>query len=92
VVTAITRGYDLALAQPGVAQRALESEVPGLNHSLDTAELAGLGTAFRGPEGRFGVLDLPLLRTWAQWEARFGIVKSPPDIATMFDPRFAPTG
>jgi putative hydroxymethylpyrimidine transport system substrate-binding protein len=92
VVTAIVRGYDLALADPAVGQHALESEVPGLNHSLDTAELAGLGAAFRGPEGHFGVLDLSLLRRWAQWEARFGIVKSPPDVATMFDTRFAPTG
>jgi putative hydroxymethylpyrimidine transport system substrate-binding protein len=91
VVKALVRGYDLALAQPAVAQRALESQVPGLNHALDTAELAGLAAAFRGPEGRFGVLDAALLRRWAAWEARFGIVKRPPDISTTFDPAFAPT-
>ena len=91
VVTALVRGYDLALAQPAAGQRALESQVPGLNHALDTAELAGLGAAFRGPEGHFGVLDTALLRRWAAWEARFGIVKSPPDVATTFDAAFAPT-
>ena len=91
VVRALVRGYDLALAQPAAGQRALESQVPGLNHALDTAELAGLGGAFRGPEGRFGVLDVALLRRWAAWEARFGIVKTPPDVAQTFDTRFAPT-
>jgi putative hydroxymethylpyrimidine transport system substrate-binding protein len=92
VVTALVRGYDLALSDPALGQRSLESQVPGLDHRLDTAELAGLPAAFRGPEGHFGVLDLPLLRTWAKWEARFGIVQSPPDVATMFNPQFAPRG
>ena len=92
VVRALVRGYDLALSRPAVGQRALESEVPGLDHALDTAELAGLGAAFRGPEGQFGVLDAALLQRWAAWEARFGIVKSPPDVAAAFDTRFAPTG
>jgi putative hydroxymethylpyrimidine transport system substrate-binding protein len=91
VVRALVRGYDLALAQPRVGQRALEAEVPGLNHALDTAELAGLGSAFRGPEGHFGVLDTALLERWSAWEARFGIVKSPPKVAATFDTAFAPT-
>ena len=91
VVRALVRGYDLALAQPAVGQRALESRVQGLNHALDTAELTGLAGAFRGPEGHFGVLDTPLLRRWAAWESRFGIVKSPPDVAATFDRAFAPT-
>jgi putative hydroxymethylpyrimidine transport system substrate-binding protein len=92
VVQALVRGYDAALANPALGQRSLESQVPGLDHGLDSAELAVLAPAFRGPEGHFGVLDLPLLGTWARWEARFGIVKRVPDVATMFDTRFAPTG
>jgi putative hydroxymethylpyrimidine transport system substrate-binding protein len=90
VARTIVRGYDTALANPRLGQRSLESQVPGLNHGLDTAELAGLGSAFLGPEGHFGVLSVPLLRAWARWEARFGIVKAPPDVAAMFDTRFAP--
>ena len=89
VAHALVRGYDLALARPAVGQRALESQVPGLNHALDTAELAGLASAFRGPEGHFGVLDPALLRRWAAWEARFGIVKSPQDVTKMFVTAFA---
>jgi ABC-type nitrate/sulfonate/bicarbonate transport system substrate-binding protein len=91
VVKALVRGYDLALARPAAGQHALESQVPGLNHALDTAELAGLAAAFRGPEGRFGVLDRKRLDRWAAWEARFGIVKSAPNVSETFDPAFAPT-
>lgn len=92
LVGALVRGYDTAVSDPSVAQRALESQVPGLDHGLDSAELAGLRPAFVGPEGRFGVLDMPLLRWWASWEARFGIVTSPPDVSAMFDTAFAPRG
>ncbi len=92
VVRALVRGYDAALANPAAAQRDLETRVPGLDHVLDTAELAVLHPAFRGPEGRFGVLDMPLLRRWARWEARFGIVHRVPDVAAMFDTEFAPKG
>jgi putative hydroxymethylpyrimidine transport system substrate-binding protein len=91
-VGAIVRGYQATLADPAAAARALESRVPGLDASLLSAELRGLLPAFRGPGGRFGVLDPALLRTWARWEARFGIVKHPPDVATTFDRAFAPQG
>jgi putative hydroxymethylpyrimidine transport system substrate-binding protein len=91
-VNALVRGYDATLADPAAAARALESRVPGLDASLVSAELRGLLPAFRGPGGRFGVLDPTLLRTWSRWEARFGIVKHPPDVATTFDRAFAPAG
>jgi hypothetical protein len=38
------------------------------------------------------VLDPATLNAWAQWEARFGIVKRPPDVAATFDRAFAPAG
>jgi ABC-type nitrate/sulfonate/bicarbonate transport system substrate-binding protein len=92
VVGALVRGYDAALADPRAGERALESLVPGLDSQLVGAELAALEPAFRGPGGRFGVFDVPRLRAWAQWEARFGIVRRPPDIAAMFDPSFVSGG
>jgi putative hydroxymethylpyrimidine transport system substrate-binding protein len=91
-VHALVRGYDTALADPAAAAHALESRVPGLDASLVDAELRGLLTAFRGPGGRFGVLDPARLRAWSHWEARFGIVRQPPDVATTFDRAFAPSG
>jgi hypothetical protein len=58
--------------------------VPGLDRPLLLAELAALRSAFTAPGGRFGELDKARLGAWAAWEARFGIVKRPPDVATMF--------
>jgi putative hydroxymethylpyrimidine transport system substrate-binding protein len=90
-VHALVRGYDATLADPAAGARALESRVPGLDAALVGAELRGLLPAFRGPGGRFGVLDPSSLRAWARWEARFGIVRHPPDVASTFDRAFAPT-
>jgi hypothetical protein len=48
-----------------------------------------LAPAFSGPGGRVGVLDPRTLHDWAIWEARFGIVRRPPDVARAFDPSLA---
>jgi putative hydroxymethylpyrimidine transport system substrate-binding protein len=90
LVRTLTRGYDAVIRNPQAGARALESQVQGLDPTLVRAELAGEVPAFTGPEHHFGVLDVPLLRRWAAWEHRFGIVKRTPDIATTFDTRFAP--
>jgi ABC-type nitrate/sulfonate/bicarbonate transport system substrate-binding protein len=90
LVRTLTRGYDAVIRNPRAGARALESQVQGLDPTLVTAELAGEVPAFTGPEHRFGELDVPLLRRWAAWEHRFGIVKQTPDVATTFDTRFAP--
>jgi ABC-type nitrate/sulfonate/bicarbonate transport system substrate-binding protein len=92
VVRALTRGYAEVLRDPQAGERALESEVPGLDPGLVDAELRGLLPAFRLPGQRVGELDPARLRVWARWEARFGIVSRPPDVATMFAPGFVPGG
>jgi putative hydroxymethylpyrimidine transport system substrate-binding protein len=90
LVRALSRGYGAVVGNPRVGIHALESQVPGLDPQLVAAELAKLEPAFTGPEHRFGVLDVPLLRRWARWEQRFGIVRHVPDVSTTFDTRFAP--
>jgi putative hydroxymethylpyrimidine transport system substrate-binding protein len=90
LVSTLSRGYDAVIGHPAVGAHALESQVPGLDAQLVSAELAKLEPAFTGPEHRFGVLDVPLLRRWARWEQHFGIVRRVPDVATTFDTRFAP--
>ena len=90
LVQTLTHGYNAVIQNPRAGARALESQVQGLDPKLVTAELAGEVPAFTGPEHRFGELDVPLLKRWAVWEHRFGIVKRTPDIATTFDTRFAP--
>jgi NitT/TauT family transport system substrate-binding protein/putative hydroxymethylpyrimidine transport system substrate-binding protein len=87
VVDALVQGYQAVLTDPAAGIKALESRVPGLDPSLVRAELAALLPAFRGPGGRVGVLDPRVLAAWARWEARFGIVPRPPDVAALFSSR-----
>lgn len=88
VVRALVRGYGLTLSNPGASESDLESLVPGLDRTLVAAELSVERSAFRGPDGQIGELSPRTLRAWASWEARFGIVSRPPDVARMFDRRF----
>jgi ABC-type nitrate/sulfonate/bicarbonate transport system substrate-binding protein len=88
VVGALIRGYDFAIAQPRAAAAELESRVPGLNPHLVSAQLAALEPTFRGRGGQVGELNRDVLNGWARWEARFGIVRRPPDVANMFDSSF----
>lgn len=90
VVGSLVAGYRFTLAHPKRAEAELERQVPSLNPTLVSEQLAVELPAFRGPGGQVGVLDLALLRRWARWEARFGIVARAPDVRAMFDPSFAP--
>ena len=88
VVRALVAGYRFTLAHPARSAGDLERQVPGLDPALVDAELTGLLPAFRAPDGQVGVLDPATLRRWAVWEVRFGIVARPPDVTTIFEPRF----
>jgi putative hydroxymethylpyrimidine transport system substrate-binding protein len=89
MVRTLGRGYAFTLANPRRSAADLESLVPGLDPKLVTAQLSALLPAFRAPDGRVGELDPARLRRWAAWEARFGVVSRPPDVARTFDPSFA---
>ena len=88
IVRTLVRGYGVTLTDPEGSAANLESLVPGLDPKLVAAQLSAEEPAFVAPDGHFGELTLSALQAWAQWEARFGIVKTPPDIFKMFDPRF----
>ncbi len=84
-VTALKRGYAVTIASPQASADDELGRVPGLDRSLLLAELAALRGAFTAGQGSpFGTFDRTRLGAWATWEARFGIVKRPPDVATMF--------
>jgi putative hydroxymethylpyrimidine transport system substrate-binding protein len=89
VVTALRHGYQVAIARPALAAVDLERAVGGLDPRLVAAQEAALRPAFAARSGQPGVLDLPTLRAWAAWEARFHLVSRPPDVAQMFDARFS---
>jgi len=89
VVDTLVRGYDFTLAEPARGAQDLDHAVPSLEPKLVATQLNALLPAFRGPGGRVGVLDTATLSAWAKWEARFGIVRSAPDVSRTFDPSFA---
>jgi putative hydroxymethylpyrimidine transport system substrate-binding protein len=89
VVAAIRRGYGVTVNDPTASLEDLLKEVPSLNRATLTAQMTSLRGAFVGAANHFGELNLTRLRTWAAWEARFGIVAKPPEVDTMFDPSFA---
>jgi putative hydroxymethylpyrimidine transport system substrate-binding protein len=88
VVSALVRGYALTRADPAQSEHDLESLVPGLDPKLVSEQLRAEQSAFVATGGRIGELNLVALRAWAQWEARFGIVSSPPNVGASFDRSF----
>jgi putative hydroxymethylpyrimidine transport system substrate-binding protein len=88
VVRALVRGYSVTVHDRSASAANLESRVAGLDPTLVAAELSAVTPAFLAPDGHIGELDLATLRAWATWEARFGIVRRPPDVASSFDPSF----
>jgi putative hydroxymethylpyrimidine transport system substrate-binding protein len=88
VVRTLVRGYGVTLTDPEGSEANLESRVPGLDPRLVDAELSVEEPAFVARDGNFGELNLKTLQSWAKWEARFGIVRTPPDVRKAFDPQF----
>jgi putative hydroxymethylpyrimidine transport system substrate-binding protein len=88
VLRAISRGYQVTVSDPAASVGDMMDEVPGLQRSALQEQLAALHGAFVRPGGRYGELNIPSLRAWAAWEARFGIVSAPPDVSSLFEPGF----
>jgi ABC-type nitrate/sulfonate/bicarbonate transport system substrate-binding protein len=89
-VAALVRGYEETLDDP---DSAVEDELkadPDLDRAQLRAQLDAISPAFVGDAPRFGALQRNVLNAWAQWEARFGIVRTPPVVAQTFDARFLP--
>jgi len=92
LVHELVAGYKNVIANPHAGEQALLSRVSGLNAQQVNAQLQGELPAFVPlGGGEPGALVPQTLNAWATWEAQFGIVKSPPDTATMFDSSFLPT-
>ncbi len=91
VVHSLVRGYESVIADPSAGARSLESQVTGLVPAQVSAQLAGEVRAFTPVGGGpVGALEPALLKRWAAWELKFGIVKRLPDVAAMFTQRFLP--
>jgi putative hydroxymethylpyrimidine transport system substrate-binding protein len=93
LVRGLVRGYQGVLADPRAGERALESQVSGLSSSAVASQLSAELPALRPVGGGSpGALAGSTLAAWARWEVRFGIVRRKPDLATMFNRSFLPSG
>lgn len=90
-VRALVRGYGVTIHDPASSLSDLQARVRGLDRRQLKAQLDALGPALSPPAGRVGALDERVLRRWARWEARFGIVARPVDVDRLFAPDVVPS-
>lgn len=89
-VRALVRGYGVTVHDPASSLSDLQARVRGLDRRQLEAQLDALLPALSPPAGRIGGLDPRILRRWARWEARFGIVEQPVDVERLFATRVVP--
>jgi ABC-type nitrate/sulfonate/bicarbonate transport system substrate-binding protein len=83
VVRATSRGYAAAVSDPAAALDALTSAVPGLDRADEAAQLRALRPAMAPAPFDFGVL-----RAWAAWDRKHGLLEQPLDPRQVFSNRF----
>jgi ABC-type nitrate/sulfonate/bicarbonate transport system substrate-binding protein len=91
VVHQLVAGYQKVIKDPIAGEHALLSRVGGLSATEVDQQLHGELPAFIPVGGgEPGDLIPSILNAWALWEAKFKIVSSRPDVATMFNSSFLP--
>ena len=91
-VTALRRGYREVILGPEEAVGVLVDRADGLERRVVTDQLDAVLPAFTAGGNAFGALNLPVLERWAGWAQRFRATRRRPDVARMFEPRFARQG
>jgi putative hydroxymethylpyrimidine transport system substrate-binding protein len=85
VLRALARGYVFADRNSTLSALDLVRAQPGLDRQLVESELRTTTPIFLAADRRWGGLDPAMLRAWAAWEARFGIVRTAPEVGRAFD-------
>jgi ABC-type nitrate/sulfonate/bicarbonate transport system substrate-binding protein len=84
-IRALQRGYAQAQADPDSAVTAMTTAIRGVDRETLAAQLDAVAPAFTAGARGFGELRPAVLRDWAAWDVRFGILKRPPDLGAIFD-------
>jgi ABC-type nitrate/sulfonate/bicarbonate transport system substrate-binding protein len=90
-IRALQRGYAEAQDDPDSAVAAMTSAVRGLDAKSLSAQMDAVAPAFTAGADAFGQLRPDVLRAWADWDVRFGILEKLPDVAAAFDTSLVPT-
>jgi ABC-type nitrate/sulfonate/bicarbonate transport system substrate-binding protein len=89
-IRALQRGYAEAQADPDSAVNAMTASVRGLDAGALNAQMDAVAPAFTAGAQVYGELRNDVLRAWADWDVRFGILKRAPDLARTFDETLVP--
>jgi ABC-type nitrate/sulfonate/bicarbonate transport system substrate-binding protein len=84
-IRALQRGYAEAQSDPESALSAMLDSERGLDREALRAQLDAVAPEFTAGARAFGELRPRVLREWAAWDARFGILKEPIDVSRAFD-------
>jgi putative hydroxymethylpyrimidine transport system substrate-binding protein len=84
-IRALQRGYTQAQAEPDSAIAAMLEQARGLEPGALAAQLDAVGPAFTAGARAYGQLRPSVLREWAAWDLRFGILDERIDVGAAFD-------
>ncbi|HWT21904.1 MAG TPA: ABC transporter substrate-binding protein [Solirubrobacteraceae bacterium] len=84
-IRALQRGYREAQIDPESAVQAMVEAVRGLDRDQLSAELDAVAPAWTAGARAFGQLRPDVLRAWAAWDLRFGILERQVDVDEAFD-------
>ena len=84
-IRALQRGYGETQRDPESAVAAMRAAEPGLDQPALSAQLDAVDEAFTAGARAFGQLRPDVLRAWARWDRRFGILTRPLDVGRAFD-------
>jgi putative hydroxymethylpyrimidine transport system substrate-binding protein len=84
-IRALQRGYGEAQRDPESAVAAMLAAERGLDRAALAAQLDAVAPAFTAGAPAFGALRPSVLREWARWDQRFGILSKQLDVARAFD-------
>jgi ABC-type nitrate/sulfonate/bicarbonate transport system substrate-binding protein len=89
-IRALQRGYTEAQHDPDSAVAAMTGAVSGLDRKSLAAQLDAVAPAFTAGAAAYGQLRPGVLRAWADWDVRFGILDRRPDLTRAFDGSLVP--
>jgi ABC-type nitrate/sulfonate/bicarbonate transport system substrate-binding protein len=88
-IRALQRGYAETQNDPESAVSTMLDLEPGLDRAALSAQLDAVAPEFTAGAAEFGELQPKVLREWAAWDLRFGILKRPIDVSRTFDTSLA---
>ena len=84
-IRALQRGYKETQDDPESAVSTMLDREPSLDRAALEAQLDAVAPEFTAGADAFGQLRPSVLRKWAAWDERFGILSEPLDVRRAFD-------